>query len=152
MFCVRPCAEENLEESTSREFDRVLFFRDRFRNLAEIDRDANGARHADMTNRTSSLARFRENLGDPSKRSSRRKRHTVANRADLTERTDERKNDRLFLTRMARSAVCARERDGECPKCSGGVNELGHVRSRLRPPPRLYTHYIGVLSFPWDRD
>jgi len=32
------------------------------------------------------------------------------------ERTDERRNDRLFLTRRAWSAVCARERDGECPK------------------------------------
>lgn len=69
-------------------------------------------------------------LGDPSKRSSRRKRRApVADRADLTERTDGRGNDRLFLTRRARSTACARERDGECPKLSGGVNELGHVRS-----------------------
>jgi len=60
------------------------------------------------------------NLGDPSKRSSSwwRSGQPVADRAGLTERTDERRNDRLFLTRTARSTVGARERDGECPKLS----------------------------------
>lgn len=43
-------------------------------------------------------------------------RGTLADRADLTERTNGRRNDRLFLTRRARSAARARERDGECPK------------------------------------
>lgn len=32
------------------------------------------------------------------------------------ERTDERRNDRLFLTRRVRSTVCAREQDSECRK------------------------------------
>jgi len=43
-------------------------------------------------------------------------RGTLADRADLTERTNGRRNDRLFLTRRARSAARTRERDGECPK------------------------------------
>lgn len=60
------------------------------------------------------------------------------------ERTDERRNDRLFLTRKVRSTVCARERDGECPKLTG-VNELGHVRSRPGPLPRLYPLYRGLV-------
>lgn len=69
----------------------------------------------------------------------------MADRADLTERTDERRNDHLFLTRRARSTMYACERDGECPKLSGGVNELGHVRSRPGPPPRLYPLYRGLV-------
>lgn len=87
---------------------------------------------------------FPRNLGDPSKRSSRRKRNDGwPSGLDLNERTSEGtiaysgrgEYDRRYV--RASKTVNAQN--------SGGVNELGHVRSRPGPPPRLYPLYRGLV-------
>jgi len=40
---------------------------------------------------------------------------------------------------------CARASETVNAQNSGGVNELGHVRSRPRPPPQLYSLYRGLV-------
>lgn len=86
---------------------------------------------------------FPRNLGDPSKRSSRRKRNDGwPSGLDLNERTSEGTIAYSWRGEYDRRYVCASKTANA--QNSGGVNELGHVRSRPGPP-RLYSLYRGLV-------
>ena len=87
---------------------------------------------------------FPRNLGDPSKRSSRRKRYGGwPSGLDLSERTSE--GTIAYSWRGEYDRQCVRVSETVNAQNSGGVNELGHVRSRPGPPPRLYPLYRGLV-------
>jgi len=100
----------------------------------------NGSWHIDL---------FPRNLGDPSKRSSSRKKHGGwPSGLDLNERVKERSliPDEEGMIGGVRAR--ARRWMPKTQVVSMNSAMWGVGRGLLLS----YTHYIGVLSFPWDRD